>query len=173
MRLAGGAPEESGGDACSDVCIHPSDGRCDDGGPGSEHADCAYGTDCSDCGTRPAATVICSNECHRLSPSEQSLGAAGDPIYEPLYLASMQLPQDGVCSDGGTDADDSGQPANTTTASPTTAAPTEPTLTLSTPLLFTRGPAFDLLVTLSNRDAATVHAQDWVGLYAKSDADVT
>ena len=48
----------------------------------------------------------------------------------------------------------------------------EPTLTLSPSTLFA-GPAFDLLVTLSNRDAATVHAQDWVGLYTKSNADVT
>ena len=31
-----------------------NDGDCDDGGPGSDYDECDYGTDCSDCGPRPA-----------------------------------------------------------------------------------------------------------------------
>ena len=30
-----------------------SNGVCDDGGPGSEHSYCNYGSDCADCGIRP------------------------------------------------------------------------------------------------------------------------
>ena len=49
-------PAAAGG--CSDECSTPtwsSDGYCDDGGPGAEYADCTtYGTDCTDCGPRPA-----------------------------------------------------------------------------------------------------------------------
>ena len=38
---------------CSNSCVYPFDGWCDDGGPGAEYAECGYGTDCSDCGLRP------------------------------------------------------------------------------------------------------------------------
>jgi len=34
-------------------CPHLNDGDCDDGGPGSDYDICDYGTDCSDCGSRP------------------------------------------------------------------------------------------------------------------------
>ena len=41
---------------CLNTCVgnpsYASDGYCDDGGPGSEYADCALSTDCVDCGTR-------------------------------------------------------------------------------------------------------------------------
>merc|ERR1719506_2603012 len=40
---------------CDDTCTRTSwrsDGVCDDGGPGSEYDDCAFGTDCTDCGPR-------------------------------------------------------------------------------------------------------------------------
>lgn len=45
---------------CSNSCHLPgtelqlqsSDGQCDDGGPDSKWTDCAYGTDCEDCGPR-------------------------------------------------------------------------------------------------------------------------
>ena len=40
------------GTVCVENCIWPSDGECDDGGPGAEWSDCGYGTDCSDCGLR-------------------------------------------------------------------------------------------------------------------------
>jgi hypothetical protein len=50
--------EESAADICLDSCndgFHPERiGRCDDGGTGSSSSDCDYGTDCTDCGPRPA-----------------------------------------------------------------------------------------------------------------------
>lgn len=39
---------------CSNSCRYQYDGYCDDGGVGSSYSDCAYGTDCSDCGYRTA-----------------------------------------------------------------------------------------------------------------------
>ena len=42
---------EDGG-YCIDTCMTKNDGVCDDGGPGSEHAICELGTDCTDCGIR-------------------------------------------------------------------------------------------------------------------------
>lgn len=50
---------------CSDTCEYQGDGECDDGGPGSATDLCAFGTDCSDCGSRtPACEPDCSGrEC--------------------------------------------------------------------------------------------------------------
>ncbi len=39
---------------CDDTCEFAMDGECDDGGPGSMFDVCDLGTDCSDCGPRPA-----------------------------------------------------------------------------------------------------------------------
>lgn len=39
---------------CEDSCTFAGDGACDDGGERSEYNVCAYGTDCADCGSRPA-----------------------------------------------------------------------------------------------------------------------
>jgi len=39
---------------CSDECLYADDGFCDDGGPGAQLYLCEYGSDCSDCGIRPA-----------------------------------------------------------------------------------------------------------------------
>ena len=36
---------------CNNDCRYKDDGDCDDGGPGSEFNWCAFGSDCSDCGT--------------------------------------------------------------------------------------------------------------------------
>lgn len=48
----------STGELCLETCNVMWDpariGRCDDGGPGSGSSVCDYGTDCSDCGPRPA-----------------------------------------------------------------------------------------------------------------------
>ncbi len=46
-----------GVDLCADSCAYPSDGECDDGGSGAATELCAYGTDCADCGPRPATCV--------------------------------------------------------------------------------------------------------------------
>jgi len=37
---------------CSNSCMYPNDGDCDDGGPGKDYSSCALGTDCNDCGSR-------------------------------------------------------------------------------------------------------------------------
>ena len=79
--------------ACENTCeggdaAFAADGSCDDGGPGSEFADCLLGTDCDDCGSRayspppppqppPLTPGLCSNAC-------------GDGYAF-----------DGVCDDGG------------------------------------------------------------------------
>ncbi|MFO7178431.1 MAG: hypothetical protein DIU78_007015 [Pseudomonadota bacterium] len=39
-------------EACTDECAESDNGVCEDGGPGSVSAACAFGTDCSDCGAR-------------------------------------------------------------------------------------------------------------------------
>ncbi len=71
---------------CLETCLFPSDGDCDDGGPGSEllHADCPYGTDCMDCGPRGSTGTICFNHC----VSEDS--------NWPVTVVN-----DGDCDDGG------------------------------------------------------------------------
>jgi len=50
---------------CNDTCgggpsSYLSDGICDDGGPGAEHADCDICTDCTDCGPRQQHLCIYS-----------------------------------------------------------------------------------------------------------------
>jgi len=37
---------------CTESCNWASDGMCDDGGSGSTHSICEFGTDCADCGVR-------------------------------------------------------------------------------------------------------------------------
>ena len=49
---------QASSDLCSDTCSRRN-GRCEDGGSNSVTDRCAYGTDCSDCGTR-SKLVGCS-----------------------------------------------------------------------------------------------------------------
>ena len=39
---------------CTNTCAYPSDGACDDGGPGASYSFCPVGSDCYDCGKRRA-----------------------------------------------------------------------------------------------------------------------
>ena len=48
LQLASHAQRQLGS-CCTDDCAWAKDGYCDDGGPGSEFAGCAIGTDCKDC----------------------------------------------------------------------------------------------------------------------------
>jgi hypothetical protein len=41
---------------CDNTCAYPYDGECDDGGPDAMYSDCAFGTDCEDCGVRAYAS---------------------------------------------------------------------------------------------------------------------
>jgi len=43
---------------CSNSCKYAHDGECDDGGPGAKYRDCELGTDCADCGERPASLEL-------------------------------------------------------------------------------------------------------------------
>ena len=49
-------PQPPPGQVCENTCggcgAWASDGACDDGGPESAYSECAYGTDCFDCGER-------------------------------------------------------------------------------------------------------------------------
>ncbi|MCB9595107.1 MAG: hypothetical protein H6719_20485 [Sandaracinaceae bacterium] len=42
---------------CTNTCIYAGDGECDDGGPGSDYALCALGSDCDDCGSRSGGST--------------------------------------------------------------------------------------------------------------------
>lgn len=43
---------DANGQVCANTCAYANDGECDDGGPASLNALCAYGSDCRDCGAR-------------------------------------------------------------------------------------------------------------------------
>jgi hypothetical protein len=79
-----GAPDAAG---CSDSCYWAHDGICDDGGPGAEYIDCAYGTDCGDCGPR-------TGDGPDAFPGEPAPG--GGLCDDSCYWA-----YDGECDDGG------------------------------------------------------------------------
>ncbi len=68
---------------CTDTCEGGSpgwagDGECDDGGAGSSHGGCAYGTDCTDCGARSA-----------VESAEVLAAAASDPDGN-LYVLHIE-----------------------------------------------------------------------------------
>ena len=61
VNIDGGSPEFNWRDFfdlmsnlefCTNTCMFPNDGACDDGGPGMDFSVCALGTDCNDCGAR-------------------------------------------------------------------------------------------------------------------------
>ena len=61
------SPGASAPGLCSNTCYYHDDVMCDDGGPGSEYACCSEGTDCADCGERPAPPAAppgCDNTCY-------------------------------------------------------------------------------------------------------------
>jgi len=73
---------------CDNTCIHFGDSECDDGGAGAEFAECLFGTDCQDCGSRisypppsvssPSTnTVICTDTCFYASDTDCDDGGLG------------------------------------------------------------------------------------------------
>jgi hypothetical protein len=52
LDLGGGGGQ--GAPICENTCGTANDDDCDDGGPNADFDVCAYGTDCNDCGERPA-----------------------------------------------------------------------------------------------------------------------
>ena len=96
-------PDEDGM-LCTNTCVHAHDGDCDDGGPDSDYSLCEYGTDCADCGPRPADEA----------PEDESVGAFAIPQQaespEPnedgmLCTNTCRHAHDGDCDDGGPGAD--------------------------------------------------------------------
>jgi hypothetical protein len=88
----GGDDGSSGGDLCTNTCEFANDGECDDGGPGADFDDCAYGSDCRDCGPRPPQGGTCT--CDVTSGCDQ--GCVCDPDCGGQALGAD-------CSCGGAD----------------------------------------------------------------------
>ena len=78
--------------ACSETCDYAGDGECDDGGPGSAYADCSYGSDCTDCGTRSDPSLAICTSC----PLECNNKGAADRDMSNWCLESM-WGSSGVC----------------------------------------------------------------------------
>src|SRR5690554_2735869 len=76
---------------CENTCGSAGDGQCDDGGTGAQFDSCAYGTDCSDCGSRP---VI----------EEPDPDPDPEPDPDPICADTCQYANDGECDDGGPSA---------------------------------------------------------------------
>ena len=92
---------------CANTCASTTDGHCDDGGPGSETTTCAFGSDCTDCGSR--ALAFATGETHltytataevpagsvltvsHFSGAALSLESGGDEIL--IYRGSRAAPQ--------------------------------------------------------------------------------
>ena len=73
---------------CSETCNYSSDNDCDDGGDGAEFSSCTVGSDCLDCGPRPAPST----------PSYQAFAVTGRPdsgeqdvTSGTMYLTSSDL----------------------------------------------------------------------------------
>ena len=77
-RGAGAAAQvaPTGDTICTNTCGSSNDSECDDGGPNSLYSICSYGSDCADCGARPA-TAGCSNTCASSNDNECDDGGPG------------------------------------------------------------------------------------------------
>jgi len=65
---------------CTNDCLHPKDGKCDDGGLDSDYAACHLGADCADCGQRASFLVHPApntNSCEHASDGECDDGGPG------------------------------------------------------------------------------------------------
>jgi hypothetical protein len=70
----------------AEACAFSADGECDDGGPGSEWADCGCGTDSTDCGTRHlqgGAVCAAGDAPPSLSPPPLAPPTPPDPPSTP------------------------------------------------------------------------------------------
>ncbi|MGF1465163.1 MAG: hypothetical protein ACFCGT_03430 [Sandaracinaceae bacterium] len=82
------------GEICRNGCAFRNDGDCDDGAAGSDFSLCAYGSDCDDCGPRPAGSGEgCTNTCASSGDGECDDGGR-DSLFDICPL--------------GTDCDDCG-----------------------------------------------------------------
>jgi len=101
------------GDLCADTCRWAADGECDDGGPGSGYDLCEIGTDCTDCGPRPAAGSCASvgepcdgtTCCDGLTCDHDSTASTCQPPPGTRCEDTCHWAKDGECDDGGPGSD--------------------------------------------------------------------
>ncbi|MFT5355077.1 MAG: hypothetical protein ACI9KE_002293 [Polyangiales bacterium] len=79
-------------DTCTNTCRSAHDGNCDDGGHDTFYFFCELGTDCADCGLRPAGSIIPD----RPSPASVLSTPAGNGCTNVCFTAN-----DDKCDDGG------------------------------------------------------------------------
>lgn len=74
---------------CTNTCSYPGDGLCDDGATGADYNVCDYGTDCADCGVRPACpgdmtcnatTGLCETSLGSCPAGTSELEGTGYPV---------------------------------------------------------------------------------------------
>lgn len=93
------------GDLCQDSCAYARNNVCDDGGPNSAYADCAYGTDCADCGPRTpggASSSASHPSSNGASTSSSAVNSSSSGTLNTLCLDTCPYYADGMCDDGGT-----------------------------------------------------------------------
>ena len=86
--LVSGPAAENTRDTCTNECYYSNDGVCHDGGPGAEHAWCAGGTDCTDCGPPLVSTGLPT--CTRWESSSCTAGAS-TRVKRALYIGTDVL----------------------------------------------------------------------------------
>jgi len=78
---------------CGNICAHPADGECDDGGPGAEYSECFLGSDCQDCGSRsfvPGLALTATLPPPPPSPSPPPPGTTGYSGYTGYTCAVIE-----------------------------------------------------------------------------------
>jgi hypothetical protein len=97
-----GSPEgDDGGDdgspICEDTCQYANDGECDDGGPGADFDECAYGSDCADCGPRDPISSTCT--CDATAGCDPGCLCDPDCGQRPIGSPCACGPDVAYCSD--------------------------------------------------------------------------
>lgn len=96
------SPEQ--GYVCGNGCAFAGDGKCDDGGLGSEFDGCGEGTDCADCGPRD---TISTDEEGEVPPHEEeeeiefNFRPESGLCLHNCVVDGSNHERDGVCDDGG------------------------------------------------------------------------
>ena len=81
------------------LCVWAGDGYCDDGGPGHDYSECAYGTDFPDCGASPPRGFDCQCAAgnmwnmagtHCVSMHWQYTAADPDTVAGTAYFTELE-----------------------------------------------------------------------------------